>query len=122
MTLVQFSVSLGQGKKENKRPQKLRKTMNNSLKTFLSLSILVGVVSAASLRPKHYGPLPRYNFHTHKYTKNSNHDLTILLEAGCKSFKPRLANRDLLLLSWSRTLITGCPPLTRFSLPQIPQP
>merc|ERR1712037_194349 len=41
------------------RPQKLKKTMNNSLKTFLSLLILVGVVSAASLRPKHYGPLPR---------------------------------------------------------------
>ena len=61
-----------------KRPQKLKKTMNNSLKTFLSLLILVGVVSAASLRPKHYGPLPRYNFHTHKYTKNSNHDLTTL--------------------------------------------
>ena len=68
MTLVQFSVSLGQGKEE-KDLQKLKKTMNNSLKTFLSLSILVGVVSAASLRPKHYVPLPRYNFHTHKYTK-----------------------------------------------------
>ena len=52
--------------------------MNNSLKTFLSLLILVGVVSAASLRPKHYGPLSRYNFHTHKYTKNSDHDLTTL--------------------------------------------
>ena len=77
MTLVQFSVSLGQGKEE-KDLQKLKKTMNNSLKTFLSLSILVGVVSAASLRPKHYGPLSRYNFHNNKYTKNSNHDLTTL--------------------------------------------
>ena len=79
MTLVQFSVSLGQDKEEEKKTSKTKnQTMNNSLKTFLSLLILVGVVSAASLRPKHYGPLSRYNFHNNKYTKNSNHDLTTL--------------------------------------------